>query len=212
MQFASTVVARRMSRDAGASERAFERGERRDGRGIGTEASASRARSGGIFAACFASAAADEALDEGRAGWSAVSEDARTRGGRWSGRDASAGSLGASDGDEASSDGSNRGPDFGIDRATFRANLSNGVETNEALRLWLKRREMWVNPGRRRRSVDRSSSLDSPRRFDRRAKIPRNASYDSFLGESPGREFKSPIPLGEMVQFLNHCWDVGDGL
>lgn len=193
--------------------RARERSERSDGRD-GAEASPTRARSGGIFSACFSSRV-DVQDAEGRAVWSSLSDDGRgieraeTRG---RGRSRRSRASGTNDEDEASSDGSNRAPDFGINRETYRANLSNGVETNEALLLWLKRREMWVNSGRGRRSVDRRSSLDRRLSFDRRAKIPRNASYDSFLGESPGREFKSPIPLGEMVQFLNHCWDMGDGL
>jgi len=168
---------------------------------------ASRARSSGIFAACFSPRTEVEDM-EGRATWSTRESDERewggaeTRGG-WTRRARSS----TNDEGEASSDGSNRAPDFGIDRATYMANVSNGVESNEALRLWLKRREMWLNSGRRKwSSVDRMMSFTS------RAKIPRDASYESFLGESPGREFKPPVPLGEMVQFLNECWEIGDGL
>lgn len=190
--------------DADARARAWGQGHHSGAEGGG---GASRARASGIFAACFTARAEVEDM-EGRATWSTRESDERewggaeTRGG-WTRRARSS----TNDEGEASSDGSNRAPDFGIDRATYVANVSNGVESNEALRLWLKRREMWLNSGRRRRS-----SLDRMMSFTGRAKIPRDASYESFLGESPGREFKPPVPLGEMVRFLNECWEIGDGL
>ena len=109
-----------------------------------------------------------------------------------------------------SGSGSGREPDFGIDAKTYRFNRINGVATNRALLLWLKRREMWTNPGRRRRAEG-----DADRDRATKRQIPRNASYDSFLGVDRvrvDRAFKAPIPLREMVEFLNQCWAEGDGL
>jgi len=109
--------------------------------------------------------------------------------------------------DASESEGSGREPDMGLDRATYNFNALNGVATNPALLFWLKRRQMWVNPGRSRGRVKRTSS-------DKRKSIPRNASYDSFLGVARPHDgpFKTPIPLAEMVEFLNDCWAEGEGL
>jgi hypothetical protein len=109
--------------------------------------------------------------------------------------------------DASESEGSGREPDMGLDRATYNFNSLNGVATNPALLFWLKRRQMWVNPGRSRRRAKRTSS-------DKRKSIPRHASYDSFLGVARPHDgpFKTPIPLAEMVEFLNDCWAEGEGL
>ena len=112
-----------------------------------------------------------------------------------------------------SGSGSGREPDFGIDAKTYRFNRINGVATNRALLLWLKQREMWTNPGRRRAREGQGDDADRDRAMKRQ--IPRNASYESFLGVARvrvDREFKAPIPLHEMVEFLNQCWAEGEGL
>ena len=112
-----------------------------------------------------------------------------------------------------SGSGSGREPDFGIDAKTYRFNRINGVATNRALLLWLKQREMWTNPGRRRAREGQGDDADRDRAMKRQ--IPRNASYESFLGVARvrvDREFKAPIPLREMVEFLNQCWAEGEGL
>ena len=109
--------------------------------------------------------------------------------------------------DASESEGSGREPDMGLDRATYNFNALNGVATNPALLFWLKRRQMWVNPGRSRGRAKKVAS-------DKKKCIPRHASYDSFLGvaRSHSGPFKTAIPLAEMVEFLNDCWDEGEGL
>ena len=112
------------------------------------------------------------------------------------------------DGDGFGSESSGRTPDFGIDRATYRANVVNGVETNAALREWLKRREMWKNAGRRRTDGDGEG-----KQATKKMSVPRAASYDTLLGyDRPSGAFKRPIRLADMVYFLNDCWAEGEGL
>ena len=112
------------------------------------------------------------------------------------------------DGDGFGSESSGRAPDFGIDRATYRANVVNGVETNAALREWLKRREMWKNAGRRRTDGDGEG-----KQATKKMSVPRAASYDTLLGyDRPSGAFKRPIRLADMVYFLNDCWAEGEGL
>ena len=114
----------------------------------------------------------------------------------------------ADDGDGFGSESSGRTPDFGIDRATYRANVANGVETNAALREWLKRREMWKNAGRRRDDGDGEG-----KQATKKMSVPRAASYDTLLGyDRPSGAFKRPIRLADMVYFLNDCWAEGEGL
>jgi hypothetical protein len=114
----------------------------------------------------------------------------------------------ADDGDGFGSESSGRTPDFGIDRATYRANVANGVETNAALREWLKRREMWKNAGRRRTDGDGEG-----KQATKKMSVPRAASYDTLLGyDRPSGAFKRPIRLADMVYFLNDCWAEGEGL
>jgi len=114
----------------------------------------------------------------------------------------------ADDGDGFGSESSGRTPDFGIDRATYRANVANGVETNAALREWLKRREMWKNAGRRRDDGDGEG-----KQATKKMSVPRAASYDTLLGyDRPSGAFKRPIRLADMVYFLNDCWADGEGL
>lgn len=122
----------------------------------------------------------------------------------------SEGSLECVDGDDGGfgSESSRRAPDFGIDRATYRANVANGVETNAALREWLKRREMWRNAGRHRTDGEGKQATS------KKMSIPRAASYDTLLGydRPSGAAFKRPIRLADMVFFLNDCWADGEGL
>ena len=122
----------------------------------------------------------------------------------------SEGSLDCVDGDDGGfgSESSGRAPDFGIDRATYRANVANGVETNAALREWLKRREMWRNAGRNRTDGEGKQATS------KKMSIPRAASYDTLLGydRPSGAAFKRPIRLADMVFFLNDCWAEGEGL
>ena len=134
----------------------------------------------------------------------AARDDGRSGAREWGRASESATAATSSD---ASTSGSGRDTDYGIDRKTYRFNRVNGVTTNHALLLWLKRREMWTNPGRRRARDDGESRT--------RRSIPKNASYESFLGVNGvrgDRAFKTPIPLREMVEFLNQCWDAGEGL
>ena len=135
----------------------------------------------------------------------------RNRGGRVVEDDACVGDARDEDvgdvSDASESEGSGREPDMGLDRATYNFNALNGVATNPALLFWLKRRQMWVNPGRSRGRAKKVAS-------DKKKCIPRHASYDSFLGvaRSHSGPFKTAIPLAEMVEFLNDCWDEGEGL
>jgi hypothetical protein len=139
--------------------------------------------------------------------------------------------------DDDDDEGSMRGCDFGLSRTTWRANVGNGVDANAALRVWLKRREMWRNvgnrSGRRRgggahddhgattttttttNNLSLTSLSSSSRRYgvSKRQGIPNGASYDSFLANRPAsKAFKQPIALPDMVDFLNQCWAEGDGL
>lgn len=139
-----------------------------------------------------------------------------------------------SEDDEDDDEGSMRGCDFGLSQTTWRANVGNGVDANAALRMWLKRREMWRNVGNRsgrRRgggahddhgatttttsNLSLTSLSSSSRRYgvSKRQGIPNGASYDSFLANQPAsKAFKQPIALPDMVDFLNQCWAEGDGL
>ena len=75
-----------------------------------------------------------------------------------------------------SGSGSGREPDFGIDAKTYRFNRINGVATNRALLLWLKRREMWTNPGRRRRAGGRRRSRSRDEASDSEKRVVRLVS------------------------------------
>ena len=157
--------------------------------------------------------------------------------GRADGTSASESGTPSEDEEDDDDEGSMRGCDFGLSRTTWRANVGNGVDANAALRVWLKRREMWRNvgnrSGRRRgggahddhgattttttttNNLSLTSLSSSSRRYgvSKRQGIPNGASYDSFLANRPAsKAFKQPIALPDMVDFLNQCWAEGDGL